>query len=150
MCVDGVSIFSVPVALLSHHLQRSAYSLGIPQPRWINGCRECSIGALGSICQTSRRCWERTAPPRACFWKVNIFVVWFCFCGFMRARTVASVSVLRRRKPWLLLMPTFPRQRLTDRDGKSLPLCFSASSTSSALYSFYSISPKCCSGGMWD
>lgn len=129
---------------LSHRLQRSVYSLGIPQPRWINGRWECSNRALGSIHQTDRRCWERNTPPVFVLESVQMFVcASLCVCGFVylcvlgcqhQCISVFFVCVLQvktpltqtNQKPRLLLMPTFPRQRLPSRDGKSLPLCFSA------------------------
>lgn len=71
----------------------------------------------------------------------------FCVCGFGDLCLDVSISVYGRsvfcvritgrglltqtnQKPQLLLMPPFPRQRLPSRDGKSLPLCFSAFSPS--------------------
>lgn len=51
-------------------------------------------------------------------------------CVFVCASQVETLLTQTNQKPGLLLMPTFPRQRLPSRDGKSLPLCFSAFSPS--------------------
>lgn len=51
-------------------------------------------------------------------------------CVFVTVLQVVTLLTQTNQKRPLLLMPTFPRQRLPSRDGKSLPLCFSAFSPS--------------------
>lgn len=141
---------SVSVALLywwmtlSHRLQRSVYSLGIQRPRWINGRWECSNRALGSIHQTEDA--ERETPP--VFALVNycasLLVLWLrphvcgpeylCVHGHQNQRIFVFFSVAlkattlliqtNQKTSTLLLMATFPRQRLAGRDSKSLPPLF--------------------------
>lgn len=52
-----------------------------------------------------------------------------CISVVLRAYCRSRLLTQTNQKPWLLLMPPFPRQRLPGSDCKSLPLCFSALSS---------------------
>lgn len=52
-----------------------------------------------------------------------------CIAVVLRAYCRSRLLTQTNQKPWLLLMPPFPRQRLPGSDCKSLPLCFSALSS---------------------
>lgn len=133
---------------LSHRQHRSVYSLGIWQPKWINGLWECSNRALGSIHQAEDAEREKL---RLCFvlgsvWMFASPPFWFCVHGQHvgeRFHTSASVQTcfwvcITGRDCWhgqikkiqkkltFAIMSTFQCQRLPGRDSKSLPLCFSA------------------------
>lgn len=141
--------FSVRWMTFSHYPQRCVYSLFLPLTQWINGCWECSSKALGSIHQANRR--PSPSHPMFVLQTVWIFIcpilcvcvsaLMSLVCKFMGVLGYRCISVVLRaycrsrllthtnQKPWLLLMPPFPRQRLPGSDCKSLPLCFSALSS---------------------
>ena len=147
---------------LSHRLQRSVYSLGTPQPRWINGRWECSNRALGSIRQPHRRCWERNTPP-----VFELKRVWMFVCASLRVFVSGdlgldvSIGVYGSS----VFLCAYYRSRSVDTDKSKDPASPNALFPSSAsskqrwqiitslffcLLSFYSVYPKCCCGTMWD
>lgn len=141
---------------LSHRQHRSVYSLGIWQPKWINGLWECSNRALGSIHQA-----EDAEREKLCFCfvlgSVCMFAsppFWFCVhwqhvshrfhnCDSMQTCSWASITgldsvdngkkTIKHKDLTFPIMSTFPCQRLLGRDSKSLLLCYSAFSLSTIL-----------------
>lgn len=107
-----------------------------PWDQYIRPIEDAEEETLPCVCAS--KCINVCLRISLCVVSISTSFVYFCVYGFQQqCMFVFFVCVLRvktltqtNQEPWLLLMPTFPRQRLPSSDGKSLPLCFSASSPS--------------------